>query len=106
MNKRQIIRKIIDVPKKADRNFWAKEFTLLNRLLDKFPDLSFWEKADIKKVPSVAIFLSTELSNLERKYKEYFFQIENKQEEIKLGNKVGEDYNIANKIKSIKDFLK
>lgn len=106
MNKRAIIRKIIDIPKKADKNFWAKEFTLLNRLLKKFPDISFWEKSSFTKVPSIAILLTTEFSKLEIQYKQFFFQLDSPNTEIKLGDKFGEDYNTVNKIKTLKDFLK
>ena len=106
MNKRKLIYKLVEVPKKADKAFWGKEFKLLNSLLLKFPDINFWEKATILKVPSLAIYLSTELTELDRKYKMFNFQPELKNVEIELGNKAGEDYYIANKPKTIKGFLK
>ena len=106
MNKRKLIYKLVEVPKKADKAFWGKEFKLLNSLLLKFPDTNFWEKATILKVPSLAIYLSTELTELDRKYKMFNFQPELKNIKFQLGEKAGQDYNITVKPRTIKDFLK
>lgn len=105
LNKRKLLKKLVTFPTKPTRLFWAKEFKLLNDLIEKFPKVEFWEKASFKPVPSVAILLSTELSNLKRQYDLFFFQPQIKEEKIQLGEMVGESYNIAVKHKTLRNFL-
>ena len=103
---KDLVVKLIHPIKKGDRAFWGKEMTLLKKLIEKYPNIEFWEKASLKKVPSFAIYLTTEDRYLYIKYQEFLFQPETPKEEIKLAEKTGEDYNTANKPKTIKDFLK
>lgn len=103
---RKLVTKIIHPIPKNNKDFWAKEITLLKRLIAKYPNVDFWEKGTFKKVPSFAIYLTTEDSYLFSKYQEFLFQPETDKVEIKLGEKTGEDYNKQVKPKTIKDFLK
>ena len=36
-SKRDIVQKLVVVPKKARRAFWAKQMAIFNKLLEKFP---------------------------------------------------------------------
>lgn len=101
-----LIQKLIFPLRKSDKAFWAKEMVLLKKLIEKYPNIEFWKKASLKKVPSFAIYLTTEDRYLYIKYQEFLFQPETPKEEIKLAEKTGEDYNTTNKPKTIKDFLK
>lgn len=105
LNKRKLLKKLVTFPNKPTRLFWAKEFKLLNDLLEKFPNQEFWDKATFKTVPSVAILLSTEFLNLKRQYDLFFFQPQIKEEKIKLGEVTGENYNIVIKHKTLRNFL-
>jgi hypothetical protein len=105
LNKRKLLKKLVSFPTSPTRLFWAKEFKLLNDLLEKFPDTEFWNKATFKPVPSVAILLSTELTNLKRQYDMFFFQPQIKEEKIQLGEATGENYNIVVKHKTLRNFL-
>lgn len=101
-----LVYRFISPVKKGDKSFWAKEMTLLKKLLEKYPDLGFWQKATLKPVPSFAIYLSTESQYVFLKYQEYLFQPEAPPEPQKiLAEKVGEDYHLSNKPRSVKDFL-
>lgn len=86
--------------------FWKKENALFKKLITKYPNKEFWKKVRLKTVPSLAIYINAEAEYLRLKYQEFHFQPETVKEEIKLGDKVGEDYNTTKKPKSLKDFLK
>ena len=104
--KKKIIERLVEVPEKSKRPFWAREMTLLNRLLDRWPNLNFWNKVSFRdKFPSLA-YLLTDLGvgNVTRKYNEFTFEIP-PQKTYNLGNKVGNDIPFPKKNKSIKDFL-
>jgi hypothetical protein len=105
-DKKKIIERLIDVPEKGKRPFWAREMTLLNRLLDRWPDLSFWHKVRFgDKYPSLA-YLLTDLgvSKVIRKYNEFTFDIP-AFKTYNLGEKTGEDSKTNSKPKSLKNFL-
>lgn len=93
-------------PIQNNNAFWKKENHLFKRLIAKYPDKEFWKKVELKKVPSLAIFINIDAEYLRLKYQEFKFQPETPKEEIKLGDKTGEDYNITKKPKTLKDFLK
>lgn len=101
-----LIEKVISpLPTGANKGFWQRETVLLKKLLVKYPDISFWQKVQLKKVPTFAVYLTLESGYLFQKYQEYLFQPTEKQPDFVLGEKAGEDYNISAKPKSVKDFL-
>lgn len=93
-------------PIRNNNVFWKKENALFKRLITKYPDKEFWKRVQLKIVPSLAIYINAEAEYLRLKYQEFKFQPETPKEEIKLGDKIGEDYNTGKKPKSLKDFLK
>ncbi len=105
-DKKKIIERLVDVPDKGKRPFWAREMTLLNRLLKRWPKLDFWHKVRFRdKFPSLAYLLTDiGVGNVTRKYNEFIFEIPT-QKTYNLGSKVGEDILLPKKNKSIKDFL-
>ena len=74
--------------------------------MKQYPNEEFWKKTSLKQVSSLVAFLTSEADFIKVKYSEFNFQPELKNEEIKLGDKVGEDYNSSVKPKTIKNFLK
>ena len=105
--KKKIIERLVDVPAKGRRPFWAREMTLLNKLLAKQSDLDFWSKVSFgEKFPSLA-YLLTDIGKgqIRRKYNEFTFEIP----EVKtynLGDKAGQDREIPRKNKTIRSFLR
>tara|TARA_R110002051_G_scaffold204509_1_gene270632 strand:+ start:131 stop:469 length:339 start_codon:yes stop_codon:yes gene_type:complete len=104
--KKKIIERLVDVPEKGKRPFWAREMTLLNRLLDRWPNLDFWSKVRFReKFPSLAYLLTKiGIGNVRRKYNEFIFDIP-AFKTYNLGDKVGEDVENHPKPKSLKNFL-
>ena len=100
-----IVQRIISPIPKGDKHFWGREVTLLKRLLEKYPDLKFWNGIELKKVPSFAIYLTVESKYLFCKYQEYLFTPEKSSQNFSLGEKSGEDYNPKRKPRNVKDFL-
>ncbi len=82
------------------------QFRLLNSLLNKFPDPKFWEQLSVDKVDCLTLYAGEDANGIADRYKKYIFQPEFKNADIKIGEKIGQDYNIVVKPKTIKDFLK
>lgn len=105
-DKKKIIERLVDVPPKGLRPFWAREYTLLNRLLKQQPDLKFWSKVSFgEKFPSLA-YLLTDIGKgqIRRKYNEFSFEIP-VAKTYNLGEKAGEDRAVPLKKKTIRSFL-
>lgn len=106
-DKKKIIERLVDVPVKGLRPFWAREYTLLNRLLTGLPDLKFWSKVSFgDKFPSLA-YLLTDIGKgqIRRKYNEFSFEIP-PVKTYNLEEKTGEDREIPLKKKTIRSFLR
>jgi len=106
LNKREIILRLVEVPSKNKRPFWAKEMKLLNGLLEEYDDINFWSKVKFSIIfPSLA-YLKTDFGKgeLRRKYNEFNFDIPLPQEYY-LQKKIGEDKTYPKKVKTVKDFL-
>lgn len=106
MNKRELLKKLLNIPKNAKPAFWGKQFRILNSILKKFPDMKFWEQVQVDRVSCLTLYAGEDACGIADKYKKYIFQPEFKNTEINIGEKSGEDYNTTNKPKTIKDFLK
>ena len=105
LNKRELIKKIVEEPSKQKRMFWAREMKLLNDLIDIFPNEDFWRKMTIDKVPSLAMIRSGYgLDLIKKKYRDFNYKIPPKIE-IPLGKKTGEDRIISKKTKTIRQFI-
>ena len=104
--KKKIIERHVDVPLKGLRPFWAREYTLLNRLLKQQPDLKFWRKVNFgEKFPSLA-YLLTDIGKgqIRRKYNEFSFEIP-PIKTYNLGEKEGKDRIVPRKTITIRSFL-
>lgn len=110
INKREIIKGLVEVPKTARRQFWAKEMTILKKLLEKYsPEFVKILKFD-KKYDSLAILSTGPLSSkVESRYRQWVFA-QNRQnivvENYNLNDeKLGDNITIQSNPKTIKQFL-
>ena len=106
-NKKQIVEKFVEVPLKSRREFWQREYVLLNRLIERYNidflrDTSFSLKGD-----SLAIlFAGKILKDLDNRFKIYTSDTKLISDEIVLkDDPTVEKREVAKKIKNIKDFL-
>ena len=107
LNKRNVISKILEIPKTQKRAFWAREMKMLNALMEEFKDKTFWQKVNFtKKYDSLAYFISPYGKKyLRRKYNEYNYKIPSTQKP-KLGEKQGEDKKITKTKQTVRDYFK
>jgi len=105
--RKKIIERLLIIPKTNKRAFWAKETKFLMELIEKFPDLNFWNKINLPKKYDSLLSLRGDWGKtfLKKKYLEFNYIIPNK-EKIQLGDKFGKDRVIIKKPKTIRDFLK
>lgn len=108
VNRREIIKRLVEIPDKNKREFWRKEMSILKKLeerysLDFLSIVSFPEKFD-----SLAYICSEALKEkMDLKWKNFNFKVDfSKYTSYDVGEKYGEDYSSKNKkFKSIKNFL-
>tara|TARA_R110002020_G_scaffold377360_2_gene588422 strand:+ start:503 stop:835 length:333 start_codon:yes stop_codon:yes gene_type:complete len=76
-SKRDIVQKLVVVPKKARRAFWAKQMAIFNKLLEKFPSKKFWQKVCFDKKYEGMEYLFSEygLKLVEKKYRDFHYKI-------------------------------
>lgn len=101
-----IINKLVAVPDKGKRLFWAKEVKNINILIETFPEFDFWKGLKFKqKLDSLNLFRSGFYKDeLNKKYNLYKYKPPT-EKEIILGEKCRPDLNIVKRVKTIKDFL-
>jgi len=104
--KKHIIERLVEVPTTSKRPFWAREMTLLNRLVERWPNIDFWNKVTFReKFPSLAYLLTDiGVNNVKRKYNEFNFEIK-PLPTYNLGDKIGEDRQIVKTNQSLRNFL-
>jgi len=106
-NKRDIIFRLLEVPDKGRRPFFAREMKLLNDLCDRY-SLEFMDIVNFgKKFDSLAYLVSSKLKNaLDEKFRSFNFKVDlSKYKRYDIGEKTGEDGVIPHLPKTIKDFL-
>jgi hypothetical protein len=106
-NKREIIFRLIEVPDKGRRPFFAREMKLLNDLCDRY-SLEFMDIVNFgKKFDSLAYLVSPKLKGvLDEKFRAFNFKVDlSKYKTYDIGEKVGEDSVITPRKRTVKDFL-
>lgn len=106
-NKREIIFRLLEVPDKGRRPFFAREMKMLNDLCERY-SLEFMYIVDFgKKLDSLAYLVSDKLrGTLDQKFRAFNFRVDlSKYEVYHIGEKVGEDKSFPAKRKTVKDFL-
>ena len=105
-NKKDILSNIVNIPKTQKRVFWAREFKILNDLMNLFPNESFWNLINFKEKKDSLIFYKSEhgIKVLKTLYNEYNYQ-PRVTPKIELGEKFGEDKIVSSNRNTIKNFL-
>ena len=106
LNKKQIVLRLITPPKSIKGAFWTREYGILKRLMEQYPDEDFWQKVHFENDwDSLVIFQSDYgKSLLDKKYKEFHYKIP-EYTKIELTEKSGDDRIINRKPKTIRGFL-
>lgn len=107
LNKREVIKRLIILPKTQRRPFWAREMKMLNTLMEEFIVDEFWQKVNFpEKFDSLAYFINKYgKRTLRRKYNEYNYKLP-EIPVIVLTEKKGEDKSINRQNRTVKDFFK
>ena len=107
-SKRDIVQKLVIVPKKARRAFWAKQMAIFNKLLAKFPSKKFWQKVCFGKKYEGMEYLFSEygLELVEKKYRDFHYQIPTAPSFEFSKEKIGPSPVLTTKPANLKDFLK
>lgn len=106
-NKKLIVSKFVEIPAKSKREFWQREYILLNRLIERY-SLEFLENTSFSfKGESLAILFAAKiLKDLDLRFKIYNSCLKKETEVIVLQDDPSiEKRQIAKKTKTIRDFL-
>ena len=103
---KKILGRIVDIPERGKRPFWAREMKFLKDFMEEYPDLEFWEKVSFgEKLESLKLLKgAVGQSVLKRKYLEFNYVIPPKKI-YDIGEKTGKDVFVDSKPSTIKDFL-
>ena len=106
-NKKALVAKFVEVPLKSRREFWQREYVLLNRLIERYSleflrDTSFSLKGD-----SLAILFADKiLKDLDKRFKIYNMERQSKPTPIVLSDdETVEKRQIERKPKTLRNFL-
>ena len=99
--KKEIIERLVVIPAKQKRFFWAREMKFLNDFIDEYPDFSLKEKVES------LLLLKGDWGKemLRKKYLEYKYIIPTNKS-YNIGKKSGNDFKPKESPKTVKDFLK
>ena len=106
-NKKALVAKFVEVPLKSRREFWQREYVLLNRLIERY-SLEFLKDTSFSfKGESLAILFADKiLKELDFRFKIYNSSWKKERETIVLmDDPLVEKRQVAKQIKTIKDFL-
>jgi hypothetical protein len=106
-NKKSLVAKFVEVPQKSKREFWQREYVLLNRLIERYSIEFLKDTTFTFKGESLAIlFADNILKDLDSRFRIYKSDLQSKPEIIVLKDDPNvEKRHIARKPKTIKDFL-
>ena len=107
LNKKELIKKFLLFPKKELKTFYQKEFKLLNDLISDY-SVEFVQALTLQqKYDSLAVLFSDSYKkDLDLRFKRFNYKIEDsKYENIKIGEKSGQDVSLTKKNRTIRDFL-
>jgi glutathione peroxidase-family protein len=108
LKKKEILDKFILIPKSQKRDFYCREFKLLNLLIERYSEDFIKVLTFPKKYDSMAIILSDGFKKtLDLKFKAFSYKTnDSNYESIPLfENKSGEDSTVKPRLKTIREFL-
>lgn len=108
INKRTILKKLVEFPSKGSRIFFSKEMKMLNLLIERYSEDFVNALTFDKKYDSIAILLCDSFKQeLDRRFRCFEYKVDySKYDAHKISNeKFGEDLKLNKKPKTIRDFL-
>lgn len=86
---------------------WPREMKIAKKLLELYPDSSFWKKINSQQYFSLSYFLTPEgLDFLKTQEKLAALNIEATEQTKELGEKIGEDFKFTPSTKTLIQFLR
>jgi hypothetical protein len=108
INKKFLLKKFLDIPKKGSRMFYVKEMALLNHLISRYSEDFVLALKLPKRYESMAIILCDSYKEyLDKKFREFNYKT-NESNYLKFSlheEKSGEDFVSEVKPKTIRNFL-
>jgi hypothetical protein len=106
-NKKALVAKFVEVPAKSKKEFWQREYVLLNRLIERYSIDFLKDTTFAFKGESLAILFADKiLKELDSRFRIYSSDLQSKREIIVLKDDPSvEKRIIERKPKTIKDFL-
>tara|TARA_Y100001937_G_C7126960_1_gene335374 strand:- start:118 stop:558 length:441 start_codon:yes stop_codon:yes gene_type:complete len=107
VSKKEILYRLVDVPAKGKNNFYAREFRLLNILIERY-SLEFISVVTFeRKFDSLSYLVSEKLKEtLDKKFRSFNYKFDPSRYDVyTLGEKTGEDAVVTKNKKTIKQFL-
>ncbi len=108
LNKRNLLKKFLEIPKSASRDFYCKEMKMLNALIERYSEEFVNKLLFAKKFDSMAVIICDAFKHeLDKKFRNFNYEIDySKYETFNLNSfKCGEDLILKKKTKTIRDFL-
>ena len=108
LNKRNLLRKFLEIPRSASRDFYSREMKMLNSLIERYSE-DFVSKLNFaKKFDSMAIVICDAFKiELDKKFRNFNYEIDYSKYDVYKVDAVkhGKDSVVKKKIKTIRDFL-
>ena len=107
LNKREILFRLLEVPDKARRPFFAREMKMLNDLIRHYSQDFMASLTFAKKFDSLAYLTSSKLkSTMDEKFRAFNFKVDfSRYPQYNIGKKSGKDAKIKTIKKTVRDFL-
>ena len=105
INKKHLVERLVEKPSQGIQFWLIQEYSILKKLEAKFPLIFLNQLKYGKKLASLAVLFCDQLMlELERKYRAFLYHPP-QQEQIILGDKTGEDYQVK-RAPTLRDLLK
>jgi hypothetical protein len=107
INKRSMLSRLVEIPDKNKRFFYAREMKMLNDLCARYSESFMMIVSFDKKFDSLAYLVSPKLRGvLDQKFRAFNYVVDkDKYPEYNFGQKAGKDITITRTKKTTKDFL-
>lgn len=107
INKKKVLQRLVTEPTSGKRLFYMREMKFLNILCERY-SLEFMNVVNFyKQFDSLAYLVSPKLKDtLDKKFRAFNYVVDkSRYPEYTLGEKSGQDVNVAPKKKTLRDFL-
>ena len=108
INKRNLLKRFLEIPRSASRDFYCREMKMLNSLIERYSEEFIFKLNFAKKFDSMAVIICDAFkTELDKKFRNFNYEIDySKYKTFELSPiKFGEDSVIKKKTKTIRNFL-